>query len=280
MQNFPHQKTPMENMQNQTAIISGAGCGIGRAIALAFAKRGVNIAVCARSPDKVRQTAALCEKLGVRTYADNFDAGDEASVIAFIAKAAEICGAPTILIPNAAVMPVSDIVDMDVSDMDACYSTKVRSAALFTKHCIPHMKNSGGGSIAMMASVTGNVGFASHSFYGAMNAALIGFARGLAMELAPYGIRVNSVSPGTVDSPMLHQYIKDHSSNEVEAHQLRAAFDAAHPRGRVGSAEEVAETIAFLASPAAANITAIDLRCDGGFSYKGGQASSSSHQPE
>lgn len=270
----------MENIQNQTAIITGAGCGIGRAIALAFASRGVNVAVCARSPDKVRQTAALCEELGVRTHADHFDAGDEASVIAFITKAAEVCGAPTILIPNAAVMPVSAIADMDVADMDACYSTKVRSAALFTKHCVPHMKMSGGGSIVLMASVTGNVGFANHSFYGAMNAAMIGFARGLAMELAPCGIRVNSVSPGTVDSPMLHQYIKDHSSNEEEARKLRATFDAGHPRGKIGSAEEVAETIVFLASPAAANITAIDLRCDGGFSYKGGQASGSSHQPE
>jgi len=262
----------MKTLKNQTAIITGASDGIGRGIALALARQGVNIGVCARSPEKVSETAALCQELGVTAFADNFDAGDESSVKAFISKTAEVCGPPTILIPNAAIMPVSDIVDMESDDMDACYNAKVRSAALFCKHCVPHMKQSGGGSIVMMASVTGNVGFAGHSFYGAMNAALVGFARGLAMELAPFGIRVNSVSPGTVDSPMLHHYIEDHSTSEEEAQQLRSAFDANHPRGKVGSIEEVAETFVFLASPAAANITATDLRCDGGFSFKGGQA--------
>ena len=89
------------------------------------------------------------------------------------------------------------------------------------------------------------------------------------MELAPDGIRVNSVSPGTVDSPMLRRYIRD-SGEDPDA--LFRAFDANHPRGKVASIEEVAATFTFLASADAANITATDIRCDGGFSYKGGQA--------
>jgi NAD(P)-dependent dehydrogenase (short-subunit alcohol dehydrogenase family) len=160
---------------------------------------------------------------------------------------------------------------MAVADIDACYGAKFKSAVLLAKHCIPHMRLAGGGSIVFMASVTGNVGFARHAVYGAMNAALHGLARGLAMELAPYDIRVNSVSPGTVDSPMLHRYIAE-SGEDPE--KLRAAFDANHPRGTIASIDDVANCFVFLASPLAANITGEDLRCDGGFSFKGGQAAS------
>lgn len=256
-------------MMDQVAIVTGAGDGIGRGIALALARAGAHVAVCARREPNVRETARLIEAVGRRAHAGFFDAGDEAAVSDFVAETQRRLGPPTILIPNAAIMPVTAIADMSASDMDSCYAAKVKSAALFTKHCVPHMKTAGRGSIVFMASVTGNVGFARHAFYGAMNAALTGFARGLAMELAPLNIRVNSVSPGTVDSPMLHHYIADSGEDPV---QLRAAFDAGHPRGKIGSIDEVAAAFVFLASSAAANITATDLRCDGGFSFKGGQA--------
>lgn len=258
-------------LKNRTAIVTGAGDGIGRGIALALAKEGANVGVCARTPEKVAETARLVEALGVRAYADHFDAGDEAAVIRFVKATAEKCGPPVILIPNAAVMPVVDLEEMTTEQMDNCYATKVKSASLFSKHCIRHMREAGGGSIVFMSSVTGNVGFARHAFYGAMNAALNSLARGLALELAPFGIRVNSVSPGTVDSPMLHRYIAESGEDPAT---LRAAFDKNHPRGKVGSIEEVAAAFVFLASEEAANITATDLRCDGGFSYKGGQAAS------
>jgi NAD(P)-dependent dehydrogenase (short-subunit alcohol dehydrogenase family) len=101
------------------------------------------------------------------------------------------------------------------------------------------------------------------------NSALIGLARGQAMELAPLNIRVNSVSPGTVDSPMRTRYIADCGEDPVA---LRASFDANHPRGKVASIDDVANAFVFLASDLSANITAQDLRCDGGFSFKGGQA--------
>lgn len=259
---------PSDLLRDRVAIVSGAGDGIGRGIALALARCGAHVAVCALEEPLVHETAALIERLDRRSLAAAFDAGEEGNVDRFVADVAATLGAPTILIPNAGVMPVVEIERVAATDIDACYRAKLKSAALLAKYCVPHMRQAGGGSITCMASVTGNVGFAKHAVYGAMNAAIQGLVRGLAMELAPFGIRVNSVSPGTVDSPMLHRYIAE--SGEEPA-TLRASFDAAHPRGAIASIEDVANAFVFLSSSLAANITGEDLRCDGGFSFKGGQ---------
>lgn len=258
-------------LKGKTAIVTGAGNGIGRGIALAFAKEGANVAVCARSEAGVKETARLVEELGQRAYWENFDITEVALIESFVANTRVKFGPVSILVNNAAVMPVVAVENMSEEQFRQCVDTKFKSAVFFSKYCTPHMRETGGGSIIQMASVTGNVGFANHAVYGACNAALMGLARGQAMELAPLNIRVNSVSPGTVDSPMLHRFIADSGEDPAA---LKAAFDANHPRGVVGSIEEVAAAFVFLASEESANITATDIRCDGGFSVKGGQASS------
>lgn len=261
-----------QRLQGKTAIVTGAGDGIGRGIALAFAREGANAAICARGEEKLLETARLVEAEGVQAYARAFDINRVAFIQEFVTAASEKLGTVTLLVNNAAVMPVVPVEDMSEAQFHACVDTKFKSAVFFSKYCIPGMRAAGGGSIVHMASVTGNVGFANHAVYGACNTALMGLARGQAMELAPHGIRVNSVSPGTVDSPMLRRYVQD--SGEDSGALLRA-FDANHPRGKMASIEEVAAVFTFLASEEAANITATDIRCDGGFSYKGGQAKTS-----
>lgn len=258
-----------QRLKGKTAIVTGAGDGIGRGIAVAFAREGAHVAVCARSEPKLLETARLIEAEGVKAYAKAFDINVVASIEKFVGEVNQELGTVTLLVNNAAVMPVVPVETMTEEQFHSCVDTKFKSAVFFSKYCIPGMRASGGGAIIHMASVTGNVGFANHAVYGACNTALMGLARGQAMELAPLGIRVNSVSPGTVDSPMLRRYIED-SGEDPEA--LFRAFDANHPRGKVASIEEVAATFTFLASDDAANITATDIRCDGGFSYKGGQA--------
>jgi len=258
-----------QRFRGKAVIVTGAGDGIGRGIALAFAREGANVAVCARSEPNLHETARLVEAEGVQAYAEAFDINCVASIESFVSTATHKLGPITILVNNAAVMPVVKVENMSEEQFETCVNTKFKSAVFFSKYCIPGMRAAGGGSIIHMASVTGNVGFAEHAVYGACNAALIGLARGQAMELAPDGIRVNSVSPGTVDSPMLRRYIQD-SGEDPEA--LYRAFEANHPRGKVASVEEVAATFIFLASAEAGNITATDIRCDGGFSHKGGQS--------
>jgi NAD(P)-dependent dehydrogenase (short-subunit alcohol dehydrogenase family) len=254
-------------LDNQIAVVTGAGDGIGRGIALAFAREGAHVAVCARNRTNVEETARQVAALGRRAHCGFFDAADESAIASFVAQTKTILGAPTLLVPNAATMPFGELADMTASEMDDCYNVKVRSGALFAKHCIPHMKSAHHGSIIFMSSIVGNTGFARLAFYGAMNAALSGLARGLAMELAPFGIRVNSVSPGTVDSPMLHRFVVEIGS---DMETMRPKFDANHPRGQIASIDEVAAAFLFLAGPDAANITATDLRCDGGLSFKCG----------
>lgn len=254
-------------LSNRVAIVTGAGDGIGRGIALAFAREGADVAVCARRQPNVAETAQRLAALGRRTHFDHFDGADEAAVTRFVSEATAKLGPPTILVTNASTMPFGDLANASALDLDACYESKLKSTTLFAKHCIGPMTAAGGGSMVFMASVTGNLGFARFAFYGAMNAGVIGLARGLAIELAPVGIRVNSVSPGTVDAPMLHRFEIDLGVDPVK---LRADIDANHPRGKMASIEEVVAAFLFLASNDAANITGHDLRCDGGLTAKGG----------
>jgi len=261
----------MQLLDGKVAVVTGAGGGIGRGIALAFAREGADVAVCDLNEANARETAQMVVALGRKAYWEAFDVGNEEAIAQFCAGAEQALSSISILVNNAAVMPVVDVADLSVEQFDQCVAAKFKAAVFMSKHCIPQMRKAGGGSIIHMASVTGNVGFAKHAVYGACNAALIGLARGQAMELAPLNIRVNSVSPGTVDSPMLANYIANSGQDPAA---LRKSFDQNHPRGKIGSIEDIANAFVFLASDLAANITAHDLRCDGGFSFKGGQAAS------
>jgi len=253
-------------LKDRIAIVTGAGEGIGRGIALALAREGADVAVCARTRAHVEETSRQVAALGRRTHFGFFDAADETAVTGFIKEITDRLGPPVILIPNAATMPHGEISAISASDMDLCYAVKVRSAALFVKHCVPHMKAARTGSIVFTASTTAHTGLARFAFYSGMNAALVAMARSLAVELAPHGIRVNSVSPGTVDSPMLHRFAVELG---VAPEAMRDACARAHPRGRIAEIDEVAAAFAFLAGPDAVNITATDLLCDGGFVHCG-----------
>ncbi|HZC59175.1 MAG TPA: SDR family oxidoreductase, partial [Chthoniobacterales bacterium] len=160
----------------------------------------------------------------------------------------------------------TDSIEPDMIDL--ILQVNLRAPILFSRFVIPSMRAAGGGSITHMASVTGHNGHPGITVYGATKGALIALARGQAIELAKDNIRVNSVSPGTIDSPMLHRFLMENASDVEKA---RRAFDLLHPRGKVGSVEEVAAVFVFLASDEAANITATDIRCDGGYAVRGQQ---------
>jgi NAD(P)-dependent dehydrogenase (short-subunit alcohol dehydrogenase family) len=135
-----------------------------------------------------------------------------------------------------------------------------------TREVLPYMEKEGIGSIINMSSVTGHNGFPEVAVYGSTKGGLIALARGHAMELASKNIRVNSVSPGTVASPMLYNFVSENSEDPERA--LRE-FDKIHPRGKVASIEEVANVFVFLASDESMNITGEDIRCDGGYCVQG-----------
>lgn len=255
-------------LQNKIAIVTGAGDGIGRGIALHFAREGADVAVCDLNPETVMETARLIEATGRRAIAEPFDITINDQVRTFVDRVAGQFGAINILVNNAAVMPVGPVEIQDEAVIDRILAVNLRAAIIFSKYCTPHMRRAGGGSIIHMASVTGHNGHPGVTVYGATKGALMALARGQAMELAKDGIRVNTVSPGTVDSPMLHRFIAEHATDPVAA---RRGFDALHPIGRVATIDEVARVFVFLASDESSNITATDIRCDGGYCVQGQQ---------
>ncbi|GHC14000.1 SDR family NAD(P)-dependent oxidoreductase [Cerasicoccus arenae] len=258
-----------QSLIGKRALITGAGEGLGRGISKAFAEQGASVAVCSLNGEEAEVTATICAEYGVKTYAAGFDLLDDSATLDFAAESARQLGGPIdLFVHNAAVMPVYPIDSMPMAQLDMALNLNLRVGALLTQALTPGMKLQGKGAILFMSSGMAYYGIAEHSIYCASKAGLLGLARGLAMELAPFGIRVNTVSPGTIDSPMLNQFIKGQGGDQEAT---RAAFDAMHPRGKVGSIAEVAATFVFLASDAAANITATDLRCDGGLAVKGVQ---------
>ena len=260
-------------LANKAAIVTGAGDGIGRGIALALAREGAAVAVCDLNAETVAETGRLVADAGRLdadrpVLAESLDITDHGRVRSFVDDAASRFARIDILVNNAAIMPVSPIEDQDEETMSRILSVNLLAPVVFSKYCIPHMRAAGGGSIIHMASVTGHNGHPGVAVYGATKGGLIALARGQAMELAEDGIRVNTVSPGTVDSPMLHNFVKKNAADPEAA--LRA-FDRLHPIGRVATIQEVANVFVFLASDESSDITATDIRCDGGYAVQGRQ---------
>ncbi len=255
-------------LAGRAAIVTGAGDGIGRGIALALAREGASVAVCDVNVDTVAETGRLVAETGRTVLAESLDITDHGGVRSFVETAASRMGRIDVLVNNAAIMPVSPIEDQDEAVMGRILSVNLLAPAVFSKYCIPHMRAADGGSIIHMASVTGHNGHPGVAIYGATKGGLIALARGQAMELAVDGIRVNTVSPGTVDSPMLHNFVKENAEDPEAA--LRA-FDQLHPLGRIATIEEVANVFVFLASDESSDITATDIRCDGGYAVQGRQ---------
>ena len=258
----------MNGLQNKKIIVTGAGDGIGRNLALSCGVHGAKVAICDLDTPALIETADILKSNKIEVFWKVVDIRNEQEIIDFVKESADHMGGINTLINNAAVMPTTRLETLTSETIDQIISVNLRAPILFTREVVPHLIKEQGGSIIHMSSVTGHNGFPDVAVYGATKGGLIALARGHAMELAPYNIRVNSVSPGTVDSPMLHQFIKEHAADPQQA---LADFNKVHPRGKVASPEEVANVFVFLASDESANITATDIRCDGGYCVQGVQ---------
>jgi NAD(P)-dependent dehydrogenase (short-subunit alcohol dehydrogenase family) len=261
----------MNRLNGKVTIVTGAGDGIGRGIALAFAKEGAKLAVCDWNKTTVQETEMMIRDTDADVLSERIDVREPAEIESLVRNVKDRFGRIDCLVNNAAVMPVAAADAVEPETIDQILQVNLRAPILFTRFVIPHMREAGGGAIIHMASVTGHNGHPGITVYGATKGGLIALARGQAIELAKDNIRVNTVSPGTVNSPMLHRFLAE---NATDVEKARAAFDRLHPRGKVGSIEEVAAVFVFLASDEAANITATDIRCDGGYAVQGQQPTS------
>lgn len=252
-------------LAGKVALVTGAGGGIGQGIARRFAAEGAKVGVLDVHAAGVQQTMdQLHDENAIPLVCDLRDPDQVRDAVAQLRTA---FGPINVVVNNAAVMPAGRLHETALDDWDRVFDVNVRGAYLVCREVIPDMIANGGGSIIHMASITGVLGLPGIAAYSATKGALIALTQAMSTDYAPLGIRVNAVSPGTIDSPMLHDFL----AQQRDPAARRAEFDAMHPIGRVGTIDEVANVFVFLASDEASFVTGANYRVDGGLSVKGEQ---------
>ena len=244
----------MSQLANQIAVVTGAGRGIGRAIALKFAAEGANVACVSRTQENSEKVAAEIRALGRQAWAHAVDVADAAAVNAAAEKILAECGKVDILVNNAGVTRDNLLMRMSEAEWDTVLDTNLKGAFLFTKAFSRVLLKQRAGRISNVASVIGLGGNAGQCNYAASKAGLIGFTKSVAREMASRGITANVLAPGFIETDMTAE-LKE---------ELRAAVLKGIPLGLFGQPDDIANAALFLAGPAARYITGQVLAVDGG----------------
>jgi NAD(P)-dependent dehydrogenase (short-subunit alcohol dehydrogenase family) len=246
--------TGEQALGGKSALVTGAGSGIGRAIALAFAAAGARVACADLDEPSAVATAASCGGIAVRC-----DVSSETDARAAVTRAADAFGGLHVLVNDAAAAdPTGTVVECSASDWDRVFAVNVRGAFLMSKFAVPRIAASGGGSIIHIASQLARVGTRNRAVYCATKGALLQLAKAMAVDHAADQIRVNTLSPGAVETGrMLMRFER--------MEQARQALGPLHVLGRLGQPEEIARAAVFLASNDASFMTGADLLVDGGY---------------
>jgi 3-oxoacyl-[acyl-carrier protein] reductase len=244
----------MNQLASQIAVVTGAGRGIGRAIALKFASEGADVVVVSRTQENSEKVAAEIRALGRRAWAHAVDVADAAAVNAAAEKILAETTQVDLLVNNAGVTRDGLLMRMSDADWDTVVNTNLKGAFLVTKAFSRAMIKARRGCIVNISSVIGLIGNAGQCNYAASKAGVIGFTQSVARELAGRGIRVNAIAPGFIQTDM----------TSVLKEEMKAALLKQIPLGRLGEAEDIADAALFLAGPTARYITGQVLTVDGG----------------
>jgi len=244
----------MKQLENQIAVVTGAGRGIGRAIALKFASEGADVICVSRTAENSEKVAAEVRALGRKAWALAADVSDAAAVSTAAEKILADCGKVDILVNNAGVTRDGLLMRMSEADWDAVLNTNLRGAFLFTKALTRAFVKQRSGRIISVASIIGLVGNGGQANYAASKAGLIGFTKSIAKELGSRNITVNALAPGFIETDMTAAL-----SAELKTDLLKKI-----PLNSLGQPEDIANAALFLASPGARYITGQVLTVDGG----------------
>lgn len=249
----------MGRLEGKVAVVTGAADGIGNAIATGMAREGARVYLSDIDDRKGEATAASIRGAGGTATYVHCDVAVEGDMAALIEKAVEETGRIDVLVNNAAIaiggMPVHEMTDEQWHRLIAVNLTSVFRGCKFA---LPHMIRQKSGSVINMASAQGHVGLDGWTAYAGAKGAVMSMTRQMAVEFGPMGVRFNSISPGTIATPMNEKIVA-----ELGDHVARA-WVKMHPIGRIGKPEEIAEAAIYLASDAAGFTTGIDLKVDGG----------------
>jgi NAD(P)-dependent dehydrogenase (short-subunit alcohol dehydrogenase family) len=241
----------------KTVLVTGAAGGIGRAAALAFAQAGARVAVSDVNAAGGEETVGLIAQAGGEAIFVKADVSREAEVEALVAKTVAAFGRLDCAFNNAGIEEESKpLADCDEALFDRIMAVNVKGAWLCMKHEIRQMLKQGGGAIVNTASVAGLVGAPLQPAYAASKHAVVGMTKTAAAEYGKAGIRINSVCPGVIRTPMLERAIEREPRREKHIVKL-------HPIGRIGEAEEIAGAVLWLCSDAASFVTGHQLAVDG-----------------
>jgi len=244
----------MNQLANQIAVVTGAGRGIGRAIALKFAAEGADVVCVSRTQENSEKVANEIRALGRKAWAHAVDVADAAAVSAAAEKILAECGKVDILVNNAGVTRDGLLMRMSDADWDTVLDTNLKGAFLVTKAFSRAMIKARSGRIINISSVIGLIGNAGQCNYASSKAGLIGFTQSCARELASRGITANAIAPGFIETDM---------TSELKE-EMRTELLKRIPLGIFGQADDIASATLFLASPSARYITGQVLTVDGG----------------
>ncbi len=242
-------------LAGRVALVTGAGSGIGRAIALRFAEEGADIATIDVNEATAAKTAAAVGALGRRAVAVRADVSRSSDVEAAVAKAESTLGPITVLVNNAGLTRDKTIRNLTESDWDLVLDIHLKGTFLCTKVVAARMREHGrGGAIVNLSSISAKIGNFGQANYASAKAGIVALTKVTAREYARYGVRANAIQPGMIDTPMTQALTEEHRAQSV----------AETPLGRLGRPEEVAAVALFLASDLASYVTGAVIEVTGG----------------
>ena len=241
-------------MQNQIALVTGASRGIGAAIAAELGRQGATVIGTATTQSGAENIAAALKAVGINGTGMALDVNDATQVEAVLKEIAEKFGVITILVNNAGVTRDTLLMRMSEEDWDTVISTNLKSVFRLSQAVLRPMMKARYGRIINISSVVGHMGNAGQTNYCAAKAGMTGFTKSMAQEVGSRGITVNCVAPGFIDTDMTKELPEEHKAKLLER----------IPLGRLGQAEDIAATVAFLASSRAGYITGETMHVNGG----------------
>jgi NAD(P)-dependent dehydrogenase (short-subunit alcohol dehydrogenase family) len=254
-------------LANKGALITGAGTGIGRATALRFAQEGAKVVAQDVNADAAQETVQLIKKVAGEAASIGGDVTSSADAAAMVKMAVDTYGRLDVLFNNAGIWRGGTILDISEDDWDRTMNVNVKGIYLVSKYAVQQMMRQEGGSIINAASVAALRGSPMSAAYNASKGAVLLLTKCMALDFGRYGIRVNCICPGVIDTQMADQLLTYRSLGDDDRKQaLLETYEARHTVGRFGQPEEVAKVVVFLASDESSFVSGAAWPVDGGLS--------------